>query len=181
MQSGNENMFIIRHFLAATLSSSYGFYGPVFEYVIHQAIPGKEEYLDSEKYEVRLWDWNKQTKLRQLITIINRIRVENPALQFTHNYLECSIQNEHIMAYAKATDDLDNIMLMVVNLDPYNKQSGWLKIPFEELHIKPGSTFVVHDLITDAKYTWDKEWNYIELDPNRLPYHLFKIEGINKY
>ncbi len=181
MQSGNENMFITRHCLASTLSSSYGFYGPVFEYLVHQAIPGKEEYLDSEKYEVKNWDWDKQTKLRQLITMINQIRKDNKALQTTYNYQSCKIENDMIMAYLRKTDDNQNCIMVVVNLDPFHRQSGWVKVPLSELGVAEGHHLVMHDLITDARYIWTKEWNFVELDPTMLPFHIFRIEGLKQH
>ena len=162
--------------MAATLSSNYGLYGPVYEYMVHEAFPGKEEYLNSEKYEIKLWDWDKSTKLKELIRIINRIRKENPALQTTNNIHICSIENESIFAYLKSSDTVTNHLLMVVNLDPHNKQSGMVQLPLERLGLKEGDRMTVLDLVTGAGYVWNSEWNYVELDPFGLPFHLFRIE-----
>ena len=144
--------------------------------MVHDAFPGKEEYLNSEKYEVKLWDWDKSTKLKEVIRIINRIRKENPALQTTNNIHICSIENESILAYLKSSDMVTNHLLMVVNLDPHNKQSGMVQLPLDRLGIKNGDRITVLDLVTGAGYVWNSEWNYVELDPFGLPFHLFKIE-----
>jgi len=176
LQGGLEAVHLTRFFLAATLSSNYGFYGPVFEFMVHDALPGKEEYLDSEKYEIRHWEWTKQNKLTQIIGMVNKIRKENRALQFTNNIGFCKIENEQLLAYFKSADGPANNLLMIVNLDPYHKQSGYVQVPLSPMGKKEGDAFVVHDLLTGAKYTWHKEWNYIELDPNALPFHLFRIE-----
>lgn len=175
LQSKHEPVYAIKHFLAATLSGNYGIYGPVFEYMIGDAIPGKEEYLDSEKYEYKNWDWNKQNKLTHLISLINTVRKENPALQQTNNIQFCNIENEQILSYIKWNDSKDNFILCVVNLDPYYKQNGWVQVPLKLLEIAENQTFKVNDLITQTSYNWDKEWNYVELDP-ALPYHLFLIK-----
>ena len=174
LQSGHEPQFLIRYFLAATLSSNYGIYGPSFELMEHVPYPGKEEYLNSEKYEIRLWDWDKTNKLTYLITLVNRIRRENAALQQTNNLTFCRIDDEQILAYLKTTGN--NSLLMVVNLDAYNRRSGMVQLPLWQLGIDNNQPYTVHDLITDARYTWTGEWNYVELDPYMLPMHLFRIE-----
>jgi starch synthase (maltosyl-transferring) len=129
LQSGNENLYIIRHMMAATLTSNYGMYGPVYEQIEHAAFVGKEEYLNSEKYEVRHWDWKKTNKLQQLIGRINQIRKEHTAFHYTNNIEFCAIENEQILAYFKQSEDNKNNVLCVVNLDPYNRQSGWMQVP----------------------------------------------------
>lgn len=176
MQGGNENLFLIRYFLAATLSSNYGIYGPVFEQMDHQALPGKEEYLDSEKYEVRAWNLERSTKLRSLIKMVNTLRNKNPALQDTYNFIECSIENEHIFSYLKYNEEEKNYLLGVVNLDPFNTQSGWVQLPLKKLKKLGEDTYLMHDLLTSNSYYWDKEWNYVELNPHVLPFHLFQIK-----
>lgn len=176
LQSGHEPQYLIRFFLAATLSSNYGIYGPVFEQMVHDALPGREEYLDSEKYEVRYWDWSKTNKVTQIISIVNKLRNENTALQFTNNYTPCEIHNDHLMAYLKVMGD--NKILCVVNLDAWNKQSGTVNIPLHLIGKHADERFVVHDLITDDKYQWQGHSNYVELDPYRLPFHIFRIEDL---
>lgn len=174
LQSGHEPQFLIRFFLAATLSSNYGIFGPTFELMVYAALPGREEYLDSEKYEVRHWDWTKRNKLTQVITMVNKFRRENEALQFTDNYTACRIDNEQLIAYLKVYGA--SRILCVVNLDAWNKQAGMVNVPMNLIGKNDGDKYVVHDLITGNKYTWQGSANFVELDPYRLPFHLFRIE-----
>ncbi|MFD2932878.1 alpha-1,4-glucan--maltose-1-phosphate maltosyltransferase [Spirosoma flavum] len=174
LQSGHEPQFLIRYFMAATLSSNYGIYGPSFELMEHVPFPNKEEFLNSEKYEIRLWDWDKTNKLTYLISLVNRIRHENVALQTTNNLTFCSVNDDAIMAYLKITGD--NRLLIVVNTDAYQRRAGLVQIPIEQLGIGYDQTYTVHDLLTEAYYTWKGDQNYVELDPYVLPMHLFRIE-----
>lgn len=175
LQGANEATHLQKYFLAATLSSSVGIYGPVFEYMVSDAIPGKEEYMDSEKYEVRHWDWKKENKITTLIGKINNIRREHPSLQQTNNIEFCDTDNDQLIAYYKYDDNRQDETLMVASLDAYYAKQGWLKLPLQSLGLQPGQNIVVTDLITGNSYHWDKEWNYIELHP-ALPFHLFKIQ-----
>lgn len=175
LQGANEATHLQKYFLAATLSSSVGIYGPVFEHMVTDAIPGREEYMDSEKYEVRHWDWEKKNKITTLIGKINKVRRENASLQQTNNIDFCDTDNDQLIAYYKYDDSRQNETLMVVSLDAYYSKQGWLKLPLESLGIQAGQNILVRDLITGNSYHWDKEWNYIELHP-ALPFHLFKIE-----
>lgn len=174
LQSGHEPQFLIRYFMAATLSSNYGIYGPSFELMEHVPFPNKEEYLNSEKYEIRLWDWDKTNKLTYLITLVNRIRRENVALQTTNNLTFCTVSDDAIMAYLKSTGD--NRLLIVVNTDAYQRRAGMVQVPIWQLGIGYDQPYKVHDLLTGAYYTWQGEHNYVELDPYVLPMHLFRIE-----
>jgi len=174
LQGGWEPSFITRYFMAATLSSNYGIFGPVYELMYHDPYPGKEEYLNSEKYEVRHWDWEKRNKLTDVITRVNAARKVNPALQSTNNISFCEIDNDSMLAYYKKSGD--NHIICVVNLDPYNKQFGHLKTPLHELGVFPNEDFTAYDILTGRSYIWNQEWNYIELNPYDLPVHLFKIE-----
>ena len=184
LQSGHEPQFLIRYFLAATLSSNYGIYGPSFELMEHVPFPNKEEYLNSEKYEIRYWDWEKTNKMTYLITLVNRIRHENAALQTTNNLTFCTVGDDAIMAYLKtsgastpgASTPGDNRLLIVVNTDAYNRRAGWVQVPIWQLGIGQDQEYTVHDLLTGAYYTWQGERNYVDLDPYVLPMHLFKIE-----
>ncbi|OWY22958.1 DUF3416 domain-containing protein [Sphingobacteriales bacterium UPWRP_1] len=175
MQTGNEAVFFIRLFMAATLSSSYGLYGPVFEFIDYEAVPGKEEYHDSEKYELKHWDWNRKTRLTYLITILNKIRRHNPALQDFTNIQFCPVENNHLLAYYKTTPDKQNQLLMVVNLDPFHRQWGMVRLPFEAMGAHPGEKITMSDLISGNSYVWSSEYNYVELSPE-LPFHLFRIQ-----
>jgi len=175
LQGANEATHLQKYFLAATLSSSVGIYGPVFEYMVTDAVPGREEYMDSEKYEVRHWDWKKENKITTLIGKINKIRRQHPSLQQTNNIEFCDTDNDQIIAYYKYDDSRQNETLMIVSLDAYYSKQGWVKVPLRSLGIQEGHNIVVTDLITGNSYHWDKEWCYIELHP-ALPFHLFKIQ-----
>jgi len=176
MQNGNQSLYMLRIFLAATLSSSYGMYGPVYEMLIHQAIPGKEEYYRSEKYEVYHWDWEARNPLTMLITMLNRIRQNHPALHETNNWENCPVQNEHLIAYYKQNEDGSDKILCVVNLHPFERQTGNLQAPLHRIGVHPGQQFVVQDLISANSWIWNQEWNYVALDP-ALPFHLFHVRS----
>lgn len=172
LQGGNEAIHLQKYFLAATLSSSVGIYGPVFEYMVSAAIPGKEEYLDSEKYEFVKWDWNQNNKLITVISRINNLRKEHASLQQTNNIVFCDTTSDQIMAYYKFDDSISDETLMIVSLDPYYPRQATVRLPLESIGNQP---IRVHDLITGNSYIWDKEWNFVELHP-ALPFHLFKIQ-----
>ena len=174
MQGGNETLFMQRYFLAATLSSNTGVYGPVYEQMVSEAVPGKEEYMDSEKYEVRHWNWELENKLSHIITKINQARKAHASLQQTNNITICDIDNDQLMAWYKYDMDRKDETLMVVSLDPYYTKQGWVRIPLAELGVTEGQQVKMNDLITGSSYIWDKEWNYVELHP-ALPFHLFQI------
>ncbi len=184
LQSGHEPQFLLRYFMAATLSSNYGIYGPSFELMEHVPFPNKEEYLNSEKYEIRLWDWDRTNKLTYLITLVNRIRRENRALQQTNNLTFCTVNDDALMSYLKVAGVNSpgestmhgNRLLIVVNTDAYNRRAGAVQVPIWTLGIGSDEAYTVHDLLTGAYYTWRGEWNYVELDPYVLPMHLFRIE-----
>lgn len=176
LQTGHEPNFLIRYFLAATLSSNYGIFGPTFEYMVHEAFPGKEEYWNSEKYEIKHWDWEQTNKLIYVITQVNRARKENVALQHTNNLTFCEVYDEQLMAYLKIQGD--NQILCVVNLDGYNRRGHMIKIPIQKIDKAGWEEYIVHDLLTGSKYVWKGELNYVELDPYFLPFHLFRIEEV---
>jgi starch synthase (maltosyl-transferring) len=176
LQHQGENIFIIRLVLAATLSSNYGIYGPPYELCENIPVQGKEEYHDSEKYEVKKYDWKKTNRLTDIITILNRARKENKALQSTWNIQFCHCENPNLLAFVKTTEDLSSMMMIVVNLDPYNKQWGYIQLPKDRLKIKEQINVKLHDVMTDEHYTWTQEWNYTEIDPFKMPFHLFKLD-----
>lgn len=177
LQTGLEPMFIIRYFMAATLSSNYGVFGPVYEYMISEGNAGKEEYKNSEKYEIRHWDWQMENKLTHIIRLTNKARNENSALQRTNNITFCEIQNDNILAYLK-THPNGNRILCVVNLNPNTTQNGVVKVPLNLIHKHPDQEYLVHDLLNGSKYVWRGESNFIELDPHIMPMHLFRIEDM---
>lgn len=171
---GGVNAHIARVILAGTLSSSYGIYGPVYDLNINEPRPGKEEYNDNEKYEIKHWDWNSYTKTREIISRLNRIRKENPALHITNNIEFATTDNDQIICYIKADDSRQNIMIVVVNLDPYNTQKGNIKLPLYKVGISYDKPFTVHDLLSGDKYEWN-EWNFVSLNPHDIPAHVLKV------
>jgi starch synthase (maltosyl-transferring) len=177
LQTGHEPLFLLRYFMAATLSSNYGVFGPSYEYLYHEANAPKEEYKNAEKYEIKVWDWELRNKITYIYSIVNKIRKENTALQHTHNIHFCEVENSQLIAYLK-THENGNKILCVANLDGYNTQGGILHLPLWRIHKHNQEPFFAHDLITGAKYTWQGEQNYVMLDPHILPFHLFRIEDI---
>jgi starch synthase (maltosyl-transferring) len=178
LQGASDTKHLIRLFLASTLSANYGMYGPVFEQMFSDAIPGKEEYLNSEKFEQKVYDWTKRNRITAHISLINKIRKENKALQRTDNIHFCQIENDQILAYLKKDEQSENYLLCVVSLDEHNTQSGWVQLPLKELGIGNEEQFNVHDLISDDSYIWKGEWNFVQLHLPAIPYHLFKIKKI---
>lgn len=175
LQAGGRGAFALRAVMAATLSSNYGIYGPAFELCVNTPLPGKEEYLDSEKYEIKRWDWNKAGNIKDLMARLNAIRHENAALQMTRNIRFCKIDNDRMLAFYKATGDYSNIIIVVVNLDPANVQTGWLQIPLEDFGIGKDLSFMACDLLRDQKYIWQGEKSFIELDPQKAPAHIIRV------
>ena len=175
LQGANESKYLQRYALAATLSSNIGIYGPVFEQMISEAIPGKEEYYMSEKFQICHYDWSLENKITRLITKINQIRKEHESYQQTHNIKFCDIGNDNLIAFYKWNDDRTDETLTIINLDNYYMQNGSVQLPLQDLQIPQGHKVEVEDLITGNSYNWYDEWNYIELHP-ALPFHLFKIK-----
>ncbi|MDG1572588.1 alpha-1,4-glucan--maltose-1-phosphate maltosyltransferase [Robiginitalea sp. M366] len=173
LQGTGEAMHMIRYALAATLSGNIGIYGPVFEYMVTDPMPGKEEYRDSEKYEIRHWDWEHQNKLTHVITRINTIRRKHPALQQTNNLHFCGLENPEMLAFYKWDSGRTNELLVVISLDPNTTQQGMVRLPWEAMG-EPHRGLEVYDLMTQASYRWEAEWNFVELHPN-LPFHIFQI------
>jgi len=174
LQGANESKYIQRYVLAATLSSNIGIYGPVFEQMIDEPIIGKEEYLNSEKFQICEYDWFKQNKLTSIISKVNKIRSNNKALQQTNNIKFCNINNDSLIAFYKWDDTKENELLIIISLNEYHTQQGMLKLPYQELGIGYGHHLKVTDLITEITYDWQDEWNFIQLQTS-IPFHIFKI------
>jgi starch synthase (maltosyl-transferring) len=176
LQAGGRPAFLLRLALAATLSSNYGIYGPAYELGENEAKePFSEEYLNSEKYEIRAWELDKSTNIKGFIRRINRIRKLNPALQQTRNLQFHPVEREEIICYSKHTDDFSNIILVTVNLDPHHTHWGWVKLPLAEWGLDREQIFQAHDLISEARYLWHADYNYIELNPQIMPVHILRI------
>lgn len=176
LQHGGRPAFMIRLVLAATLGASYGIYGPPFEHCVN--VPrerGSEEYLDSEKYEIKHWDLDPPEGLKHFIARVNRIRAENPALRSDRLLEFHPVDNGQMLCYSKRDKDARNIIFVVVNLNPYQTQIGWVDVPADLLKLDPNQSFQVHDLLTDARYEWHVGRNYVELNPHVFPAHIFRI------
>jgi starch synthase (maltosyl-transferring) len=174
LQTGGRPAFMVRLVLAATLGASYGIYGPPFELCEDRALaPGSEEYLDSEKYQIRYWDLDAPHSLAEFVARVNGIRRENPALQQDRTLRFHRVDNDQLIAYAKTSDA--NAVLVVVNLDPHRRQSGWLDLDLAQLGVDHQREFQVHDLLTDSHYLWSGPRQYVELDPSVVPAHVFRV------
>lgn len=178
---GQRAMFISRLVLAATLTASYGIYGPAYELMLHTPVGAREEYVDNEKYELRVWDLDEPRSLRPLVARINQVRRENVALQRNESIRFLRVENNYVpndqlIAFTKQSPDGLNTVLVVVNLDPESAQSGWVQLPLEELGLDPAVPYRAHDLLSDTRYTWTGEWNFVQLDPAAIPAHIFRIE-----
>jgi starch synthase (maltosyl-transferring) len=176
LQSGLRPVFAARLVLAATLSANYGIYGPAYELMESTPRePGSEEYRDSEKYQLRHWSLERPDSLSSLIVRVNGIRRDNRALQIDGTLRFCAIDNEQMIAYVKSDEATGNIILIVVNLDPYNVQSGWVDLELDILQVESDRPYQVHDLLSDQRYQWRGRRNYVMLDPRRMPAHVFRL------
>jgi starch synthase (maltosyl-transferring) len=170
LQHGGRPAFEVRLLLAATLSASYGIYSG-FELCERIAVrPGSEEYLDSEKYQIRIRDWNAAGHIKELIAQVNAIRHRYPALQRNDTLRFHETDNSELLAYSKTDEDGDRVFI-VVNLDPHHLQHGWVRLDGAPSR----DTYGITDLLDEARYTWRGEWNYVRLDPAERVGHLFVI------
>jgi len=180
LQDGGRPAFMHRLILAATLVSNYGIYGPAYELAENAAATPpagrseSEEYLDSEKYEIRQRDRNRPDSLVPLIAALNRIRRENRALQSNASLHFHSIDNPNLICYSKATPGFENTILAVVNIDSFNEQIGWTSLDLDRLGFSPNEKLLVEDLLTGAQYTW-RDRNYVALRPGVQPAHIFRV------
>jgi starch synthase (maltosyl-transferring) len=185
LQQGGRPAFMVRLILAATLSPSYGIYSG-YELCESRAVAaGSEEYLDSEKYQYKTWDWERPGNIKELVATVNRIRRAHPALALARNIRFLESTNPHIIAYAKTTPDLTDVLLTIVNMDPHNVQDGTIRLVPELFHRAERGKPVAGDLpascdlaelLTESNYTWRGEWNYVRLDPNWMPAHILHIK-----
>ncbi len=176
LQHGGRAAFQARFLLAATLGASYGIYGPAFELQESRAREqGSEEYLDSEKYQLRSWNRDDPKSLRELITIVNRVRRENPALQFDRGLRFHPTENDQLLAYSKSTPDRTNVVLVVANCDPYHVQRGMVTLPLEELGLESDRPYQAHELLSGARYQWNGPRNYVEINPHSMAAQIFRF------
>lgn len=174
LQIGGRPAFQLRVALAATLTASYGIYGPAFELMEAAPVhPGKEEYLDSEKYQLRRWDLARDDNLRPFIARLNAIRREHPALQQNATLAFHPTDNPQLLCFSKRAGD--DAVLVVANLDPHHTQSGHVELDLATIGVTAGSAFQVHELIGEARYLWSGSRNFVELDPHVMPVHIFAV------
>jgi starch synthase (maltosyl-transferring) len=179
LQKGGRPAFIARLVLAATLGGNYGIYGPAFELVENVPVrEGSEEYLDSEKYQVRVWNRNGPKSLKGLIRRMNSIRRDHVALQHNYGLKFHLTDNPQLIAYSKTSEDRGDKILVVVNLDPVNRQMGWVDVVLKEFRLAAGESYEMNDLLTDKKYIWQGSRNYVELNPATVPAHIFRVEPL---
>jgi starch synthase (maltosyl-transferring) len=179
LQFGGRAVFVQRLILAATLGASYGLYGPPFELMEHEPRErGSEEYLDSEKYELRRWERDSPRSLREMIALVNRIRRDNPALQSDGTLRFHPTDNDQVLCYSKTAEDPAlgaNLIVVAVNLDPHHVQSAWIDLALPALGLDRDQPFQVHDLLTGARYLWHGSRNFVQLDPAQVPAHLLRV------
>jgi starch synthase (maltosyl-transferring) len=176
LQLGGRPAFMARFILAATLGASYGIYGPAFELCENAPMePGSEEYLNSEKYELKRRDLDSPVSLKDLITRVNAIRKSSPALQKNLNLHFHDCENTSIICYSKASDDLSDVILVIVNLDSFQKQGGMVQLDLAAIGIDAARPFQVHDLLAEAEYTWQGARNFVELTPEIRPAHILRV------
>jgi starch synthase (maltosyl-transferring) len=174
LQTGGPAAFRIRQVLAGTLGASYGIYSG-FELCENRAIPDSEDYVDSEKYQIRHWDWDRPGHIKDLVAAINRIRREHAALQFDRGLRFHETDNPQILAYSKTSPDGADCVLIVVNLDPINPQHGWIRVAPAVLGAAELSPYDVRDLLTEAEYVWHGDRHYVRLDPAEAPAHILQV------
>jgi starch synthase (maltosyl-transferring) len=176
LQFGGRPAFMVRLVLAATLGASYGIYGPAFELMEDRPREsGSEEYLNSEKYQLRSWDRNRSSSLKEFIARVNRIRRENTPLQSDHNVSFHTVDNDTIIAYSKTNDSGTESVLVVANVDPHYTQSGWITIDLRSLGLPAETAFQMDDLLSGARYLWRGARNFVSLDPQHAPAHIFRV------
>ena len=179
IQTGGVPAFKMRAALASTLSSLYGIYNG-YELCEADAFPGTEIYRNSEKYQYKVWDWNRPGNIKDYISKLNRVREENPALHYYDNLRFHESTNDNVMVYSKISPDGKNIIITVVNLDVKNIQDSRLTLPLEEFGIGSGEEYNVLELITGNEYTWKGRENYVRLDPYIEPVYIFRVEKSKK-
>ncbi len=174
LQTGGRPAFIIRFVLAATLSSVYGVYNG-FELCENAALPGKEEYLDSEKYQHKVWDWDRPGNIKDVITRVNRIRRENPALHEFENLRFCEADDDGVLFYGKMTLDGGNMIFVAVNLDPFDAREAVLHFPLDRMGVPPGETFEVEELLSGRRHLWRGARHRVHLDPQVNPAEIYRV------
>ncbi|MDB4963547.1 MAG: alpha,4-glucan:maltose-phosphate maltosyltransferase [Myxococcales bacterium] len=172
---GGRGAFVSRLVLAATLSSNYGIYGPSYELMEHVQRPGVEELAQNEKYQLRTWDLERPDSLRHVMARLNQIRRAHPALHGNRSLRFHPTDNELLIAYSKRSPDRSDVVLCIVNLDPHHTHRGWVELDLDELGLPHDEAYQVHDLLSDARFTWRGRRNFVELDPRVMSAHVFEL------
>ena len=175
LQHGGRPAFVLRLVLAATLSSNYGMYGPAFELCEAEAVPGREEYAHSEKFELKAWDWNRPGHLREVITAVNRIRRANPALHSTWNVRFVDTDSDQVLAYVKTDAEAENIILVVASLDPFQPQTSTVSLPLDDLGVSRDAPYLVHDLLGEEYFFWQGDHSRLTFYPQSQPARIFRL------
>jgi starch synthase (maltosyl-transferring) len=176
LQRGARGAFMARVTLAAMLSGNFGIYGPPFEHGWSAPLrPGSEEYLNSEKYEVHHHRRDRPDSLKDYIARLNSIRRGSAALTHDAALQFHATDNDQVICFSRSTDDLWDIVVVVVNLDPYHAQSAWVELPLEKFCLPVNLPFQMHDLLNDAAYRWSGAWNFVRLDPHYCPAHVVRV------
>jgi starch synthase (maltosyl-transferring) len=177
LQHNGRPAFLVRVVLAATLASAYGVYGPAFELLEHEPRePGSEEYIDSEKYQVRHWDLARADSLAPVLTRLNAVRRAHPSLHDNRSLRFHGVDDDQLLCYSKRDPRTGDTILCVVNVDPQHRHDGTVALDLGALGLGDDEPFVVHDLLGGAQYSWRGAFNYVALDPGSLPAHVFAIE-----
>jgi starch synthase (maltosyl-transferring) len=174
LQTSGRPGFRVRFVLAATLAGNYGIYSG-FELCEATPVPGKEEYLNSEKYEIKAWDWDRPEHVRPDIRLINRLRNQHPALQEFTNVTFYNAWNDNILYYGKATPAKDDFLLFAVNLDPHNPQGAHFEVPLWEFGLPDEAAIEAEDLITGRRFLWQGKVQHMLLDPQQHPYMIWRL------
>jgi starch synthase (maltosyl-transferring) len=174
LQTGGRPAHMIRMVLAATLSSVYGIYSG-FELCEATPIPGKEEYLNSEKYEIKVWDWDRPGNIKDYIARINRIRAENLALHELDNLRFYRADDDNVLFYGKMTPDRSNMVFVVVNLDPFNSHDSFIWFPLAEMGLGDSELFVAEEQLSNRRLDWRGSRQWVRLDPQTNPCEIFRI------
>ena len=180
LQTGARASFMIRAALAATLSGLWGVYCG-FELCEGHALPNSEEYMDSEKYQIRAWDWNRHGNIVGEITALNRIRRANPALQTHLGITFLDARNDQVLCFEKATPARDNVIVVAISLDPYGEQRADFELSrhtFEHWRIDDGAALAVTDEVTGQRFDWHGRWQHAHLDPHMRPFAIWRIEPL---
>lgn len=175
LQYGGKPTFLLRLVLAATLASSYGIYGPPFELMEQVARSGSEEYVDNEKFQLRAWNIDDPDSLRDVIALVNRIRREHPALQQTNDITFHRTGSDVLMAFSKRSTDGKDVVLVIVNMDPCHRHSGFVDLDLSLIGVETGEVFQVHDMLTGDRHRWSTNHRFIEFDPTLLPARIFHV------